>query len=231
MMKLTPVKKRRIYHDIIEQIKAAIESGEIKPGEQLPSERNLAQTLSVSRTSVKEAISVLDSAGVVVIKPGVGIFLRENGIEDLILKINSIIERRVDLVEILELRQAIEGDSAYYAALRGTDQDLSAIEEAFKKLEEAVIRNDVAAKEDYEFHVAVCKAAKNTLLQEVMFLISDSILDSLAESRSRTLRTPGQSKAILDEHRRIFKAIESGDSDQAKKEMWQHLQVVKERFL
>lgn len=73
-MKLKPVTKERIYRDIIKQIQCAIEQKEIKPGDRLPSERNLAEHLSVSRTSVKEAISVLDSSGIVYIKPGVGIF-------------------------------------------------------------------------------------------------------------------------------------------------------------
>ncbi|HEX6922730.1 MAG TPA: FadR/GntR family transcriptional regulator [Bacillales bacterium] len=230
-MNLTPVKKRRLYHDIIKQIKLAIENGEIKPGERLPSERSLAQTLSVSRTSVKEAISVLDSAGVVIIRPGVGVFLRENGLDDIIITINTIMENRIDLVEVLELRQAIEGNTAYYAALRGTKEDRDLIKEAFLALEYAVNRNDIAAEEDYKFHMAVCTAARNTLLKKVMYLISDTLLDSLDESRSKSLKVPGKSKVILEEHRRIYEAVCSGDANEARKEMWQHLQRVKERFL
>lgn len=230
-MELKPIAKERIYHDIIKQIQQAIEKGNILPGEQLPSERQLAKSLAVSRTSVKEAISVLDASGVVFIRPGVGIFLRDEGVEDIKFKINTILKQSFDLVEILEFRQAIEGDAAYYAAQRSTKQNLEDIEESFLALEDAVSRKEIAAKEDYAFHMAICKAAKNVMLQKVILFISDTLIDSLQESRSQTLKTPGRSEEVLEEHRRIHDAIHNGDAPTARQEMWEHLQHVKMRFM
>src|SRR5699024_8169317 len=116
IMELKTISQKRIYHDIIRQISEAIEKGQIKPGERFPSERKLAARMSVSRTSIKEAISVLDSSGVVLIKPGVGVFLKDEGMDALLAEINAILKDSFDLVEILELRQAVESDAAYYAA-------------------------------------------------------------------------------------------------------------------
>lgn len=230
-MKLKPITKRRIYHYILEQIQQSIKEDQIRPGERLPSERYLADSLSVSRTSVKEAISVLDSSGVVTIKPGVGIFLKDDGVDNIVYKINTILTKSLNVVEILEFRQAVEGDAAYYAALRSTRKDLKALNEAFFALEQAVSKRVIAAKEDYAFHMAICKASENVMLQKVILLISDTLLDSLNESRSQTLTIPGRSEAVLEEHRRINDAIHKGDAVVARQEMWAHLQNVKIRFI
>lgn len=229
-MAFEPIAKKRIYQEIIQQIKLSIENGQIQPGDRLPSERHLADALSVSRTSVREAISVLDSAGVVMIRQGVGVFLKEDSNADILLKINSILKESFNLVEMLEFRKTIEGDAAYYAAQRSTRQDLEAIQNAFVSLEAAVMRREIAANEDYAFHMAICKAAKNTILHKVIFFISDILLDGLNESRTKTLQIPGKSEAVLEEHRRIYKAIRNKDAVSARKEMWEHLEQVKIRF-
>lgn len=229
-MQLVPVEKKRIYHDIIEQIKIAIEKGELKPGDQLPSERKLAESLSVSRTTVKEAISVLDSAGIVTIKPGVGVFLRKSGMDDIVLDINVILGKKVNLVELLEFRQALEGNSAYYAAIRSTAEDHARLKSAFERLEGAVLANSLAAEEDYEFHLAICIASKNQLFKRVLYSVTDFFLEGLKESRSKSLMA-GRAKIILEEHRKIYEAILSGDAPLARKEMWDHIQKVKERFI
>ncbi|MEN1967495.1 FadR/GntR family transcriptional regulator [Lentibacillus sp. N15] len=229
-MTFEPIAKKRIYHEIIRQIKLSIVNGQINPGEQLPSERYLADALSVSRTSVREAISVLDASGVVTIRPGVGVFLKDDPNVDILLTINSILKESFNLVEILEFRKAVEGDAAYYAAQRSTPQELGAIQIAFVALESAVMQREIAANEDYAFHMAICKAAKNLILQKVIFFISDALLDGLNESRSKTLQTPGKSEVVLEEHRRIYEAIRNKNAALARKEMWEHLEQVKVRF-
>lgn len=231
-MKLSPVRKKRVYQDIVEQIKKAIEKGEIFQGEKLPSERALAESFSVSRTSVKEAFSVLESAGVVEIKQGSGVFLIKNNTDEIIAKINSVIRGvAVDIVELMELRQAIEGDAAYYAALRGTKEDVEAVYKAFCDLENAVSKRSIAAEEDLTFHMSIAKAARNSITEKVMYMISDQVLEGLNESRTNTLEVPNKSQTILTEHRFIYEAIQEGNPDQAKEAMCNHLQKVKQRYL
>lgn len=230
-MELSPVRKKRLYQDIVEQIKKAIEKGEISPGEKLPSERSLAATLSVSRTSIKEAFSVLESAGVVEIKQGSGVFLLKNNTQDIIAKINSVIRGiAVDIVELMELRQAIEGDAAYYAAMRRNKEDLEAVYKAFCELEKAVNKKNIAAEEDLAFHMSIAKAARNSIIEKVMHLISDQVLEGLKESRTNTLKIPDKSQIILQEHRTIYVAVQEGNPHLAKDAMCNHLQNVKQRY-
>lgn len=231
-MKLSPIKKKRVYQEIIEQIKFAIERGEINPGDKLPSERKLADDLSVSRTSVKEAISVLDSTGIVDIQPGIGVFLRNRTANDIVLQMDDILTgQENNIIEIMEMRQAIEGDAAYYAAKRSGEKEREAIKKALDKLEQAVKENRVAAEEDFEFHLAICKAAQNSLITRVMYLISDVLLDGLIESRSKTLKVSGLSEKIVDEHKEIYSAIINSNAENARDLMVKHLQGVRDRYV
>ncbi|WLR50348.1 FadR/GntR family transcriptional regulator [Bacillus tianshenii] len=231
-MNLMPIKKKRVYQEIIAQIKAAIEANHFHPGDQLPSERNLSEQLAVSRTSVKEAISVLESAGIVEIKPGIGVFLRNRSSQDIVHQMNSILNQEgIDIAELMELRQAIEGESAYYAAIRSDESDKEEILQAYEKLEQAVANQKVAAVEDYEFHMAVSRAAKNTLVTKVMYLISDILLEHLAQYRTHSLNTPGRTTKVLFEHKRIYHAISQGNAEEARQAMLDHLKGVREKHL
>ncbi|GAA0591298.1 FadR/GntR family transcriptional regulator [Virgibacillus siamensis] len=231
-MKRLPVKKKRVYHAIVEQIKSGMEKEELVHGEKLPSERYLADELSVSRTSVKEAFSVLEAAGVVEIKHGSGVYLRKNTKEDLIAKMNAVIRGvTVDIVELMELRLAIERDATYYAAIRGSDQDLQAIYDALHELEIAVLQGNIAAEEDLTFHMAIARAAGNSVIEKVMYMLSDQVLAGLKESRSNTLSQPNNSRTVLEEHRNIYDAIKAGDALKARESMSTHLHNVKERYL
>ncbi|MFC4557803.1 FadR/GntR family transcriptional regulator [Virgibacillus kekensis] len=231
-MDFLPVKKKRIYQEIIEQLKQKIEEGEICYGEKLPSERMLADKLSVSRTSVKEAFSVLESAGVVEIRQGSGVYLRKNSHEDMISRINAIIHGvAVDIVELMEFRLALERDAAYYAAERGSAEEMESIYAAFRNLESAVEKNNIAAEEDLAFHMTIARAAGNSVTERVMLMLSDQIREGLIESRARTLKIPDQSRIVLEEHRAIYEAIKNGNAIEARRAMDRHLEAVKQRYL
>lgn len=231
-MKLTPVQKQRVYQMIIDQIKASIERKELKPGDRLPSERELAELLSVSRSAVREAISVLESAHIVRIAPGIGVFLEEDRNKDLLIKMNEIVSPSgANLIQLIEVRQAIEVQAAYLAALRRTDADLRSIGAAYSALVQSARAGKVAAEEDYRFHLSVVEASDNQMLLETVKFVSDKCLEGLRESRSQSMRIPGKSEAVLEEHRLIYEAIEERDANKALEKMWEHLQNVKTRYL
>jgi len=232
IMDFTPIKKRRVYQEIVAQIKDSIERGEISPGDRLPSERTLAQKLNVSRSSIKEAFRVLETAGVLEIKQGSGVYLLEKTTEDLLVQIHVIVQgMSSNIVELLEFRQAIEGDSAYYAAIRSSKKDIESISNVFDQLETAVRKDNIGAEEDLAFHMAIAKAAKNRVMEQVMVMLYHQILLALNESRANTLTTPGKSKIILEEHRMIYQAIKDHNPHLAKEAMYSHLQNVKQRKL
>ncbi|MFV9511414.1 MULTISPECIES: FadR/GntR family transcriptional regulator [Tepidibacillus] len=226
-----PIKKKRVYQIVIERIKSSVESGQLKPGDKLPSEREMAKLLQVSRSAVREALSVMEYYGMVEIKTGIGVFLVEGQIHQLLNKMNILLfDDGIQLVEVLEVRQGIESQAAYLAAKRATLEDLTKIKKALTKLEKAVIENKIAAKEDYEFHRAVVQASKNQMLMQMIYLIADYFILGLNKSRGESLKIPGRSQQILNEHKEIYDAIVAKDPNLASKKMWDHLEHVKSRF-
>jgi len=230
-MTFEPIKKKRVYQIVIERIKASVESGEIKPGEKLPSEREMAKLLNVSRSAIREALSVMESVGMLEIKTGIGVFLIEDQIDHLLDKINILLfDNGIQLVEVLEVRQGIESQAAFMAAERANELDLLKIKKALTKLEKSVEKGQIAAEEDYEFHLAVVQASNNQMMMRMINLIADYFIQGLHESRKESLMIPGRSKEILNEHQQIYQAIVKQDSKKASEMMWNHLEHVKSRF-
>lgn len=216
---------------MIEQIKQSIQLGDLNAGDKLPSERELAAALSISRSAVREAISVLQSAGTVEIRPGIGVFLIEGKADDLILRINYILDQRSShVLELLELRQGVESQAAHLAALRADDTAKHNILQSYMKLESAVSRNEVAADEDFQFHLAVVQASGNQMLNDVIRLISGNFKEGLVQSRKESLSIPGKTRIVLSEHKEIMEAIAAGDAEKARLTMWRHIENVKRRF-
>jgi GntR family transcriptional regulator, transcriptional repressor for pyruvate dehydrogenase complex len=231
MMNFTPLKKnKRMYQRIVEQLQYLIEAGTLKPGDQLPSERILAEQLSVSRTSVKEAISVLESSGVVEVKQGIGVFLVKDRTKDMLDRITTIIlHKRKDLVDLLELREAIEREAAYYAAIRFNEIDKKNLLRAFNNLKKAYENGTIGASEDYEFHMEILRASKNQLMIHMMDLISAQLLETVTLNRRETLATDGDTEAVYYEHKKIFRAIISRSPDEARAAMNDHFEATRNR--
>lgn len=230
-MKLVSIHKQRVYQIVVDQIKQMIERGELKPGDRLPPERELAERLGVSRPAVREAMSVMEAIRLVRIQPGVGIFIEEDPNKDLMAQLDEMARiGNIGLIQLLEVRQALESQAAYFAALRRTEADVKAIRDAYERLRLSVERSELAAEEDYQFHLRVVEAACNPLLLETVKMLSERCLAGLYRSRSESIRIPGKSAAVLKEHLAICEAIAGKEPHRAQKEMWQHLQNVKSRY-
>lgn len=230
-MNLEPIKKKRVYQDIIDQIRKLIASGTLKAGDQLPSERELASRLFVSRTAVREAISVLESSGIVRTHQGMGVFVREEAHDLLLFRMDNLINQQgISLVDLLEVRLGIEGQAAYLAATRRTDHDLDEIKTAYQKMENAYSIDKPAAEEDHEFHLAVVKASQNAMLVQHVMLFSDKFLKAVLELRSKSIGTK-KSQEVLLEHLAIYKAIEEKDPEKSQKAMWTHLNNAMKRSI
>lgn len=232
-MKLAPIQKQRVYQQIIEQIRVSLENGELKPGDRLPSERDLAAALNVSRSAVREALSVLEASRLIRVQPGVGVFLESDEKTEMLQKLNDIVNAQpsgVPLAQLLEVRQALESQAAYLAAERASEEDLRNIRKTIDDLREAVEAGRVAAEEDFRFHLAIVEAAHNPMLSEAVKLFSDRCLEGLYVSRSESIRMPGKSAEVLAEHERILRALEQRDAEAARAAMWRHLANVRTRY-
>jgi len=232
-MNIKPIKRRkRLYQEVIERIQELISEGKIEPGGQIPSERKLAESLEVSRSTIKEAFSVLEAKGIVTIHQGVGVFLISQSKEWISSQIQLIINEQNPLLqELIEIRQAIEGDAAYYAALRIDDQGKTQLANAFNKLVKAEQLKKTAVEEDYNFHLAIIAASKNRLMHELIGVISKSIKSALLQSRNESIKSSEKNEAVIMEHQEIYQAIIDGRAEDARKAMWNHLKAVSKRHL
>ncbi|PIC94596.1 hypothetical protein CSV69_15930 [Sporosarcina sp. P26b] len=153
------VKEDRLYKKVLQSILNYIEEHSIKAGQRLPSERLLAEALNVSRTTVKEAISVLEANGVLHIKQGVWTFLSATCNQQMNDDVTIMLRNQsIQFLNLIELRQAIEGDIAFYAAKRITETQKETLISAHQKLVAAEQAGEQAINEDLEFHMAISEA-------------------------------------------------------------------------
>ena len=202
------------------RLSARISELGLKAGDRLPPERDLADRLGVSRTSVRQAIVALEVQGLVDVRHGGGTYLLRDRLNAEPLE--TMIDRRRRLPDVLDARDALETKLAALAALRRTEQDLTAIDAALAAMGDAVDRGELGVDEDQRFHAAVTAAAHSTLLEDFMAEISLSI----AESRTESLRQPGRPARSLEQHRRVAEAIRAGDADAAAHAMHAHIDTV-----
>lgn len=221
--KITPV---RLYESVIEQIMNLIRNNKLKPGDKLPPERELAEKLSISRGSLREAFRVLESRGLIKSKPGGGRYIREirknghNNTENIILSLE-----KSSILELLEAREMFEVKIAEIAAQKATPEDIKLIEEALNKMnEEEELKYGKETESDTEFHLAIASASHNFVFVNIIKLH----LDLLKETRGKTWQITGRREKQYQEHQVILQAIKERDSKKAGEVMLKHLRNIRE---
>jgi GntR family transcriptional repressor for pyruvate dehydrogenase complex len=226
-MALRAVKKKRIHEEIVAQIRDQFAEGRWKPDDRLPSERELSQRFRVSRASVREAIRSLESLGLVRIKTGEGTFVA-SGSEVLLSPLVSVILQQKDvLLDIFEARKVIEPEIAALAAKRGSPDEIRRMEEILEDQVREIARGDRGVEADTAFHSLLTQSTKN----KVFLRLNDAIVDSLRETRERSLQIHGRPARSLAGHREILKAVRTKDPAGAKRAMLQHLSAIERNVL
>jgi GntR family transcriptional repressor for pyruvate dehydrogenase complex len=217
---LRPLERSRLYEDLGERLGQFARESKMVPGDRFPPERELAQQLRVSRTSIRQAMVVLQAQGFVDVRHGEGIFLRRmRGFGESLPK---LLERRRRLPDVLEAREALEVKLAELAATRRTKDDLTAMHAALRIMEKEIKTKGLGTGGDAAFHHAVAAAARN----DVLLHLIDAMADAIQETRVESLSEPGRPPRSLEAHRRILRAIEAGTPPQAAQEMRKHLRQV-----
>jgi len=225
---LKAIKKTRIYEEVVGQLHQLIDQGKLKAGDRLPSERELAETFRVSRSSVREAIKTLENEGMVVTRPGSGTFLTAVNVEALISSLASLLSRGKDaLIDLFEMRCLVEPSIAALAAERATPADILRLKEICAKQAEQIDRETSAVDSDAAFHLTIGRATHNSALQRLVA----SIVEILKPIRERSLQTPGRAHKSLASHREILVAIQRHDPELARQAMQQHILAVEENVL
>ncbi|MER6670799.1 FadR/GntR family transcriptional regulator [Amycolatopsis japonica] len=217
---LSRLNRAKLYEQVVERIKAHVEESGLRAGDKLPSERDLAERLGVSRASIKQAIVVLEVQGLLESRHGGGTYLRNDHLD--VEPVDELVARRSRLPEVLEAREAMETKLAELAALRRSDEDLAAIDAALEFMKSEIEDGGHGAEGDRRFHEAITAAANNALLAEFM----RSIDTQIAESRNESLRQPGRPWRSLSQHQKIAEAIRAGAPKAAANAMRQHVQTV-----
>lgn len=224
-----PLQHERAFETIVKQLKEAIYSGKLKPGDKLPTERELAGMFGVSRAAVRSAVLNLEQAGFLEIKKGAGggFFIREldfkpvrDSFKDL-LRLGS-----ASITDLAEARGALEPEAARLAAERSTTDDLVKIEKSISDLEEKMNVNLPAQPEDFNFHVYVAEGAKNPII----LILMRALMDILFQSVGSYIVGPEKNEEVITQHKRILHAIKRKDTKSAYELSLEHVETMKVLF-
>jgi GntR family transcriptional repressor for pyruvate dehydrogenase complex len=222
----TAVRASRLYQQIVEQIEQSIRSGQLKPGDQLPAERDLAERFGVSRTAVREAVKALGEKGLVEALPGRGTFVIDATSQVIKQSLDLLINNSTPegLAHLEDVREIFEPEIAARAAIRAEPKQLAAMRDAIEAMERSLDDSGAYIEADLDFHLALAEAAQNPL---VLTLI-DSIVGLLRVQRTRVFHAPEGPARGQHHHRRILHAVENHDPEAARAAMQSHLEQVRE---
>lgn len=226
---VTPPPRLRISDAICEQLEQLIVDGSLGPGQPLPSERELAKRLGVSRPSLREALLKMEVRGLLQVRRGGGFAVTDvtaQTMTDPLVHLLNAYPKASD--DVIELRQGLETLSAYYAALRATPADRARLEKVFRQMERTRgqrISHQEAAR-DAEFHLAIAEASHNVALVHVMRGVFNLMRKTVQRAREVVFEEQGSLALIDRQHRALFDAIMAGDAGAARDAAQVHLHFV-----
>jgi GntR family transcriptional repressor for pyruvate dehydrogenase complex len=221
------VEKTSISDDIVDQIMSLIARGDLKPGQQLPSERELCKQFGAGRSSLREALRCLCIVGVLTARVGEGTSVTLDGGKFL----GKIVEWRIiteqhDIEDLMEVRIALERITAARAARLGDKDQLAKLEQLLAKMETAVKDTKRFALLDLEFHINLAHASDNFLIFDLVSMIRGQLEKAL----SKVLVAPEAKPQTLKEHIAIIRAIRNRDPEAAGEAMHRHLSAALNRY-
>ncbi|MBU5256923.1 FadR/GntR family transcriptional regulator [Tissierella praeacuta] len=222
----TPIKNTTVSEKVVEQIKDMLSKGNLNKGDRLPSERQMAETLEVSRSSVREALRELEMMGLIESRQGEGNFIKSN-FEDILFEPFSTIFliKESNAKEILELRNVIEKGTVVLAAERITADELEDIRKILDTAEDLDSEEELA-KLDIIFHYKIAQASKNFLLQSILNAVSSLIEASIKDIRKNIMIKEEHKEIIKKQHLDIYESLESHNPKIAERAMSNHLDFV-----
>jgi len=218
-----PVKSTRIYAEIVRQIRGLIADGQLKSGDRLPPERDLAERFRVSRTSVREALRALESTGLVEIRAGEGAFVRRISVESLIEPLALVIlNQREGIADLYEARRLLEPPIAGLAARRATHEEALELGRILDEQAREIAAGRTGLAQDAAFHTAIAHSAHNRAITRIV----TALMDLLTQTREESLHIPGRPERSHQDHRQVLAAIQARDEEAARRAMLAHLIAV-----
>lgn len=226
-MELQPIRTRKIYEEIIAQVKKSLSEGKLLPGERFYSEREMSEKLGVSRASVREAIRALNTMGILEVRPGEGTFVRQVQNSDIVqpLVMAMLLEDQQDMF-LLEARLLLEREMAYLAARRATDEEKGKLVAITGLMADELSKGYLQEDTDVKFHLSIAEMTHNPIMSRLMYTIADAIAQTLQNKRQRLYSNPDNARVLFEHHKAITHAILSGDAEAARRIMGKHLRFV-----
>ncbi|MEG2788107.1 MAG: FadR/GntR family transcriptional regulator [Romboutsia sp.] len=221
------ITNKKIYQEVINQIQDMILTGKLKKGDKLISERELSENMGVSRTSIREALRVLETMGIIESKQGEGNFICNNIEASLIQPLSMMFTLNNGSYEdILELRSMIELEAVKLAAIRGSEEEL----EELKIISQYLMENDIKydkSELDKDIHHKIACMSKNFLIKS-LYAISSNLLENFIEnSREQIVNYYHEEEILNVQHKQICDAIVSREPEKAYMYMKEHLDLIK----
>lgn len=221
-----PIKNKKIYQYVIEQIQSMVMNGTLKIGDKLPSERDLVEQLGVSRTSIREALSALEVIGLIESRQGEGNFISGN-IESNFFEPLSVMFmlNKGNPEDILELRMIIEVEAAAIAAKNIKEEDKEEIRILLDRLANA--ENDKeSAKLDAQLHYRIAEITGNYLIITLLKAVSNLMETFIENARVIILQEENKRELLMEQHKKICNALFEGDSQKVVLAMKEHLKTI-----
>lgn len=225
-------RSRGLVTEIVDSLAASIRSGQLQPGDKLPTESAIMARFDVSRTVVREALSRLQASELVQTRHGIGTFVIEPSQTGNFRITSSDLGTLADVISVLELRISLETEAAGLAAQRRTAANLKALSQALQAFQASIRQDSDAVPSDFQFHIEVARATGNRHFADLMMHLGTMIIprarvntpESAVEGREQYLQR------VHREHRRIYAAIRLRDVEAARAAMRTHLSNSRDRL-
>jgi DNA-binding FadR family transcriptional regulator len=220
-----------LAEQVVARLAADIRSGRLGPGARLPTEQALTSALGVSRTVVREAVAALRADGLVVTRRGSGAYVADPAAGPFRIAAPKA-PALSDILEVMELRLAVEVEAAALAAERASRRQIATIRSAWRAIDLALHRGEGAVAEDFAFHRAIADATGNGQFPRFLAFLGSHVIPR--QSVRLSVDTPAERRAYLEriqhEHSRIVSGISNQDSAEARRAMREHLTRSLERY-
>lgn len=228
-MPFTAVQPEKLSSAVVRQVEELILRGILRPGERLPSERELAERLGVSRPSLRAAVGTLQDSGLLTARPGAGVFVADVLGSAFAPALTQLFARHEEAVfDYLSFRRDMEGLAAGRAARMGSDTDLKVVQAVFTKMAATDVKRtaEEEAQLDAQFHMAIIEASHNVVMLHMMRSMYELLREGVFYNRQVMFSQRTTRNTMLDQHRAINDALQARDGAAAKEAVHAHMDYI-----
>lgn len=220
-MNLDPIRKVRLSDSVIDAVKQMIADNGFAPGDKFFSEKELTEKLQVSRSSVREAVRILEATGHVKVRHGAGIYVADSCAQTFEAFAEWLRNNKQSIMDHFEVRLIIEPEVAWRAAKKADSEDIARMELALNNFRRNAVLGNTgeSIRFDREFHKLLAESTKN----KTLFFLMKSMTSSFPDGWISSLHSPGRIEKTMNEHGAVIRAVKDGDAERAMRTMKEHL--------